>query len=430
MCPSYQATKDEKDSTRARARVLQEVTNGSLFYTWGSEEVRQSLDLCLGCKACSADCPAGVDMSRYKSEALYRAYKGRLRPITDYVLGWLPRWGTLIKSVPGLARLANVAFKVRPLTKAVLWVGGMDPRRKMITFETDPLSRWWKRRGGSSSLEVDVEGAAGPDGVAAWGEQVESPAEGDLAATPGRGRYVVVWADSFSQALDSDPARALVEFLEGLGYRVLLAPDDACCGLTWITTGQLDGAKKRLAKLAGILGPLAVNGVPIVGVEPSCTGVLRDDILDLLPGDPRAEAIARATRTLAELLADPEVGPVGWEPRSLGGVEVVAQPHCHHYAVMGWDADAALLARAGATVTTLAGCCGLAGNFGMIKGHYEVSTGVADIALLPALKEHPDAVFLADGFSCRTQADQLQGRHGVHLAELLLGRRGGGEPLA
>ena len=240
---------------------------------------------------------------------------------------------------------------------------------------------------------------------------------------------MVVWADSFSQALDSDPARALIEFLEGLGYRVLLAPDDACCGLTWITTGQLDGAKKRLAHLAGILGPLAVNGVPIVGVEPSCTGVLRDDILDLLPDDPRAVAIANATRTLAELLTDPEVGPVGWEPRSLEGVEVVAQPHCHHYSVMGWDADAALLQQAGATLTTLSGCCGLAGNFGMEKGHYEVSTAVANLSLVPTLAEHPGAVYLADGFSCRTQADQLAGRHGVHLAELLLGRRGGGQAL-
>jgi FAD/FMN-containing dehydrogenase/Fe-S oxidoreductase len=401
MCPSYQATKDEKDATRGRARVLQEVTNGSLLYRWNSEEVRESLDLCLACKACSSDCPAGVDMARYRSEVLYRSWKGRIRPVTHYLLGMLPLWGRLVTAVPGLASIANIAFRFRPLTTAVLKVGGMDTRREMVSFETAPLAPWWERRARERAEEAMAEGPA---------------ASGD-----GIGRPVLLWADSFSHTLDSGPAKAMVELLEAAGYDVMLAPADACCGLTWITTGQLDVAKRKQRHLLDLLGPLAVNGIPIVGVEPSCTAVLRDDMVDLLPDDPRALAVSRVTFTLAELLTHPDYGPGDrWAPPDLTGLEVVAQPHCHHYSVMGWDADAALLRDAGAELTILTGCCGLAGNFGMEAGHYEVSVAVAENSLLPALREKPDAVYLADGFSCRTQAAQLAERRGVHLAELLV----------
>ena len=236
------------------------------------------------------------------------------------------------------------------------------------------------------------------------------------AATEGSPRYVVVWADSFSQTLDDTGARAVVEVLEANGFTVLLPPD-VCCGLTWITTGQLDGAKRRLEDLLGKLGPYAVNGIPIIGVEPSCTAVLRDDLLDLLPQDPRARAVADAVRTLAEVLAT--VPETERTLADLTGVEIVAQPHCHHHSVMGWAADRSLLDSLGATVIQLDGCCGRAGNFGMERGHYEVSVRVAQDSQLPALEDHPGALYLADGFSCRTQAEQLAGRGGVHLATLL-----------
>ena len=178
-----------------------------------------------------------------------------------------------------------------------------------------------------------------------------------------------------------------------------------------------------MRRLCQILGPLAVNGIPIVGVEPSCTATLRDDLERLLPDDPRAQAIAQATRTLAELLSDPETAPNPdvWQLPDLRGVQVVAQPHCHHYSVLGWENDRKLLAATGAEIVELAGCCGMAGNFGMERGHVEVSKRIAEHALLPALREHPNAIFLADGFSCRTQAEQLAGSHGIHLARLLLG---------
>ena len=236
---------------------------------------------------------------------------------------------------------------------------------------------------------------------------------------PGGRPYALVWADSFSQTLDDTGARAVVDVLEANGFAPIVAPD-ACCGLTWITTGQLTGAKKHLTSLLSVLSPFAASGIPIVGVEPSCTAVLRDDLLDLLPEDPRSALVSGATRTLAEVLS--AVPASARRLPSLEGVEIVAQPHCHHYSVMGWDTDQALLESLGARVRRLEGCCGLAGNFGMEAGHYDLSVAVASHSLLPSLSAQPDAVYLADGFSCRTQAAQLAGRGGVHLATLLAGR--------
>lgn len=397
MCPSYLATRDEKDSTRGRARVLQELANGSLVSGWDAPEVHESLDLCLSCKACASDCPAGVDMAQYKSEVLHRTYRGRVRPVAHYALGWLPRWGRAITAVPAVAGVVNAVLGVPPLASLVLRAGGMDARRGMVRFADEPFSRWWRRRARRAA-----------SGTAATGTT----------------REVVLWADSFSEHLDPTGARAVADVLEQAGYTVRLPEAHACCGLTWITTGQLDGARAQLRRTMDALAPYAQAGIPVVGVEPSCTAALRSDLPDLFPDDPRAAALAGGVLTLAELLTSTgETGPGAWEPPSLADRVVIAQPHCHQHAVIGYDADLALLTRAGATVTTLGGCCGLAGNFGMEKGHYDVSVAVAEHSLLPALREAPEgAVYLADGFSCRTQAEQLAGVRGVHLAELL--RRG------
>jgi len=298
--------------------------------------------------------------------------------------------------------LANAVLGVRPIARLVLRAGGMDPRRSMVTFARRPF-RTWARGAGHDEVTV----AAFPP-----------VAEGPGARRP----PVLLWTDSFNDTLSPDVARAAVAVLRDAGYEVLVPDHAACCGLTWITTGQLDGAKDRLRHLLGVLAPFAVNGVPIVGLEPSCTAVLRSDLLDLLPDDPRAAAVARGTRTLAELLTAP--APVGpgerWSVPDLSDVTAVVQPHCHHYAVMSYTADRALLAAGGATFSELAGCCGLAGSFGMEAGHYETSVAVAEHQLLPALRAAaPGDVYLADGYSCRTQGEQLAGASGVHLAQLL-----------
>ncbi|MGB3374995.1 MAG: FAD-binding and (Fe-S)-binding domain-containing protein [Microbacterium sp.] len=386
MCPSYLATADEKDSTRGRARVLQEMLNGSTIdRDWRAPEVHDGLDLCLSCKACSSDCPAGVDMAAYKTEVLHQAYKGRIRPISHYVLGWLPRWARLASP---FARIVNALTSVRLVEKAVLTLGGMDSRRHIPSFAPRSFTRNMPRR----------------------------PAGG------GRPK-VVMWVDSFSDNFSPSIAQAAQVLLERAGVDVVLPDRPVCCGLTWITTGQIDGARRRLRNLMDVFGPLVENGVPILGLEPSCTAVLRSDLRELFPDDVRAARIAANTFTLAELLASPHVPAKALELPRLDGLEIVVQPHCHHHAVMGFSADAALLKNLGADVVQLSGCCGLAGNFGMEMGHYEVSTAVAENSLLPALREAGnDAVLLADGFSCRTQAEQLAGKQGIHLAELLVAR--------
>ena len=430
MCPSYEATRDEKDVTRGRARVLQEVARGGTL-AWDSPEVLDSLDLCLACKACSRDCPTGIDVARYRSETLYRAYRGKRRPMSHYALGRLPLWAGIITKLPIVARLANAAMRLGPLRRLAFRLVGVDPRREMPEFATKRFSRSEearKLRAGArkrepkglrtashkNGLNSGKKGSKGlhraPAPEVPQNESVEGP------------RYVLLWADSFSETLDSRGARATVDVLQDAGYTVLLPPGEACCGLTWISTGQLDAAKRKLNSLLGTLAPFAANGIPIVGVEPSCTAVLRSDMEDLLADDPRVGMVKEMTFTLAELLSAPKpLGPgEDWAMPDLAGLEVVAQPHCHHYSVMGWTADEELLRSAGAELTKVTGCCGLAGNFGMEKGHYDVSVKVADARLLPALDNaNPDAVFLADGFSCRTQAEQLSASRGIHLAELI-----------
>ena len=481
MCPSYLATRDEKDVTRGRARILQEAANSQLVKAINSPEVLEALDLCLACKACSADCPAGVDMARYRSEALFRTYRGRLRPLSHYTLGWLPRLTRVTARVPGLAAVANAIMSVAPLRSLAFRIIGLDPRRGMPALQSGTVTAWARRRnlladsvpaGDAASSFTATPGTAtsGTAARTAASSSAKSPSAATSAAAtdarerfgtpascdstrerggtpascdstrereaatassmsgspilsgprdPGGRPYALVWADSFSQTLDGTGARAVVDVLEANGFAPIVAPD-ACCGLTWITTGQLTGAKKHLASLLGVLAPFAASGIPIVGVEPSCTAVLRDDLMDLLPDDPRSMLVSGATHTLAEVLS--AVPESSRNLPSLEGVEIVAQPHCHHYSVMGWDTDQALLESLGARVTRLEGCCGLAGNFGMEAGHYDLSVAVASHSLLPSLSAQPDAVYLADGFSCRTQAAQLAGRGGVHLATLLAGR--------
>ncbi|GLW34983.1 FAD-binding and (Fe-S)-binding domain-containing protein [Actinoplanes regularis] len=374
MCPSFLATKNEKDSTRGRARVLQEMLDGDLAPDWRAEAVHDALDLCLSCKGCASDCPTGIDMAAYKSEVLHQSFKGRLRPRSHYSLGWLPRWSRLASRFP---RLANLMTSLPGIRGLALYAAGVDKRRSIPAFADKTFRSTFK--GG------------------------------------GTGTPVILFVDSFTDHFSPEIARAAVDLLVDAGYAPQVTSRKACCGLTWITTGQLDAAKRILGTTVNELHQAVRKGIPIVGLEPSCTGVLRGDAVELVGGD-AAREVAAATKTVAELLA----ATPGWTPPSLAGVRVIAQPHCHHHAVMGWEADAKLLKSAGATVKRLGGCCGLAGNFGVERGHYEVSVAVAEQQLLPALEKAEEGdIFLADGFSCRTQADDLADVEGVHLVQLL-----------
>jgi FAD/FMN-containing dehydrogenase/Fe-S oxidoreductase len=401
MCPSYQVTHDEEHSTRGRARLLFEMLDGHdegpIRDGWRSTAVRDALDLCLACKGCRKDCPAGVDMATYKAEFLWHHYRHRLRPRADYTLGWLPLMALAVTRTH-LAR-PLVALTGQPaLAKAAASLAGVA-QREIPAFAPMTLQQAWARHRDSS------EGRSG-------------------SRTAGHRRgTVLLWPDTFTNHFSPDVGRAAVEVLEAAGWQVTMPTRPLCCGLTWISTGQLGIARRNLRRTARALAPHVRAGGLVVGLEPSCTAVFRSDGPELLPQDADVGRLKDQTVTLAELLRD---HTPGWDPRPLDPerrVEAVAQVYCHQHAVLGWDADTAVLDRIGVDVTRLdSGCCGLAGNFGFEPGHEQVSRAIAGQVLLPALARTPETtVVLADGFSCRTQIHQLDetGHRAHHLAELL-----------
>ncbi|WP_406149382.1 FAD-binding and (Fe-S)-binding domain-containing protein [Streptomyces sp. NBC_01012] len=378
MCPSYLATREEKDSTRGRARALQEMLNGGVLTRgWSSPEVHEALDLCLSCKACANDCPTGIDMATYKAEALHQTYKGRLRPISHYTLGRLPQW---LRLAAPLAPLVNLTGRVPPLRKAMMRMMGADPRRSL-----PPLPRAPFRRSGT-------------------GERVRRRPDG---------HRVLLWVDTFSDALAPDIPGDAVEVLTAAGCDIEIAGPGACCGLTLVSTGQLTAAKARLRTTLDLLHPHVRDGRTVVGLEPSCTATLRSDLVELLPDDTRATELSRSVRTVAEFLTS-----IGWTPPR-AAEKLLVQPHCHHYSVMGYGPDQALLEAMGCEVEISAGCCGLAGNFGMEKGHYEISAKIAQDGILAKASAGPDRRILADGYSCRTQVRDLAGLDSRHLVQII-----------
>jgi FAD/FMN-containing dehydrogenase/Fe-S oxidoreductase len=391
MCPSYMVTREEEHSTRGRSRLLFEMLEGHadspITAGWRSTEVRDALDLCLACKGCKKDCPAEVDMATMKAEFLAHHYAGRLRPRAHYSMGWLPAAAQLASRAP---RLVNALTQAPVLRDLLTVAGGIDRRRTIPLFAPQTLQAWMGGRD------------PGPSGH---------------ARQAGRGE-VVLWPDTFTNHLTPGIGQAAVEVLEAAGWRVIVPEQPLCCGLTWISTGQLATARRVLRRTVDTLAPYLRRGVKVVGLEPSCTAVFRSDARELMPGDQDVQRLREQTVTLAELLHQ---HTDGWRPPRVGG-QAIAQTHCHQHAVMGYDADQALLREAGVDLDVLdSGCCGLAGNFGFEAGHYDVSLACAERILLPAVRDATaDSFVLADGFSCRTQIEQAgTGRTPVHLAEIL-----------
>ncbi|MGW2826017.1 FAD-binding and (Fe-S)-binding domain-containing protein [Streptomyces sp. NPDC001443] len=389
MCPSYRATREEEHSTRGRARLLFEMLDGhpdsAVEDGWRSTEVRDALDLCLACKGCKSDCPTGVDMATYKAEFLAHHYAGRPRPAAHYSMGWLPVWARLAERAP---KLANSALHAPGLGRVGKALAGVDGARRPPVFAERSFVRWWR------SL-----GAGQPD--------------------PADPATVLLWPDTFSNRFHPSVAMSAVRVLEDAGFRVAVPEAPVCCGLTWISTGQLAMAKRVLRRTLRTLRPYLDAGTPVIGLEPSCTAVFRSDAPELLPEEQDVRRLAEQTRTFAEQLVDH--APDGWRPPFLAR-QAVVQTHCHQHAIMKFDADRELMDRASLDADVLdEGCCGLAGNFGFERGHHEVSMAVGELGVLPAVRAAaPDSLVLADGFSCRTQIEQGgTGRRALHLAEAL-----------
>ncbi|MCT2586573.1 FAD-binding and (Fe-S)-binding domain-containing protein [Actinophytocola gossypii] len=378
MCPSFQVTGEEKHSTRGRARLLYEMLAGEVVTDgWRSEEVRDALDLCLSCKGCASDCPVNVDMATYKAEFLHHHYRGRRRPASHYSMGWLPLWLRLGSRTP---RAANAALASPRMSRALKKIGGIAPRRDLPALAPEPFTRWLRR------------------------------------STRTRGRPVVLWPDTFTNFFTPEVGVAAVRVLRAAGFEPLLPKGSVCCGLTWVSTGQLSVARRVMRRTLRVLEPAIAAGLPVVALEPSCLSALRGDVPDLTADD-RARRLADTSHTLAGFLA---THAPQWTPPRIDRT-AVTQVHCHQHATLGFTAETRLLADAGITVDRLpAGCCGLAGNFGFEPDHYEVSQALAERALLPAVRAaSPDTLVLADGFSCRVQVAQNSDRRAVHLAEAL-----------
>jgi Fe-S oxidoreductase len=308
-------------------------------------------------------------------------------------MGWLPAAALAASRAP---RLVNAVTQAPGLRRLVTAAGGIDRRRRVPLFAEQTFRAWHAGHD---------PGAAGLRGE------------------------VVLWPDTFMNYFAPTVGEAAVAVLEAAGWRVTVPRQPLCCGLTWVSTGQLATARRVLRRTVRALAPYLRRGVRVVGLEPSCTAVFRSDARDLMPGDQDVTRLREQTVTLAELLTH---HTPGWEPPQLGGA-AIAQTHCHQHAIMGYDADQALLRAAGVDLDVLdSGCCGLAGNFGFEAGHYDVSMACAERALLPAVRKAPETTLvLADGFSCRTQIEQAgTGRTPVHLAQVLArnGTRGGAAP--
>lgn len=394
MCPSFQVTHEEQHSTRGRSRLLFEMLDGhgdsTITDGWRSTEVREALDLCLSCKGCKSDCPANVDMATYKAEFLWHHYRHRLRPRADYATGFLPSAAMVIDKLrlaPVVNRLAGVPSLRRLGTRAA----GLEDR-EVPRFARQSLQRWL----------------------------------GDHEPAPGASRRgtVLLWPDTFTNHFHPEVGVAAVRVLERAGWAVTMPTRPVCCGLTWISTGQLGVARFRLRHTIRELAPHVRAGGLVVGLEPSCTAVLRSDAVEMMPDDLDVRRVRDHTVTLAELLDE---HTDSWEPpQAPDGLTATTQVHCHQHAVLGWDADRRILEATGTQVDRLdSGCCGLAGNFGFTAGHGEVSEACAEQVLLPRLRELDPRdgrnAVLADGFSCRTQIHELDsgGHEAVHLAQLL-----------
>ncbi|MEW2269099.1 FAD-linked oxidase C-terminal domain-containing protein [Streptomyces griseofuscus] len=389
MCPSYRATREEEHSTRGRARLLFEMLNGhadsAIRDGWRSTAVRDALDLCLACKGCKSDCPTGVDMATLKAEFLSHHYEGRPRPAAHYALGWLPLWARLSRLAPSLV---NSALHAPGPARAGKLLAGVDGSRAAPVFAEESFVQWWRARA-------------------------------DEPPDPADPRTVLLWPDTFTTYFHPAIGRSAVRVLADAGFRVAVPTRPVCCGLTWISTGQLETAKRVLRRTLEVLAPYLEAGTPVIGLEPSCTAVFRSDAPELLPDNQDVQRLAGQVRTFAEQLV--HHAPDDWRPPALAR-QALVQTHCHQHAVLKDDADRALMRRAHLDADVLdEGCCGLAGNFGFERGHHEVSMAVAEQGVLPAVRgAAPDSLVLADGFSCRTQIEEGgTGRRALHLAEAL-----------
>jgi FAD/FMN-containing dehydrogenase/Fe-S oxidoreductase len=383
MCPSYQVTREEKHSTRGRARLLFEMLRGEVITDgWQSKEVADALELCLACKGCTSDCPVDVDMPTYKAEFRYHHYRSlrRWRGRHAYALGLIDQAARLASRLPELVNAVTHTPGLARLTKVI---AGLDRRRPLPAFAPVTLQEWFAERGGTANPH---------------------------------GPRVVLWPDTFTNHLRPEVGVACVEALEAAGWQVVMPQGHVCCGRPLYDYGFLDLAERYLHGVLDVLRDDIRAGTPVVGMEPSCLAVFKDELTGMLPHDDDARRLAGNAYHFPELFEAFDV-PV---PRLDG--TALQWTHCHHRATGGAGPEQHLLERMGLTVEPVSGgCCGLAGSWGFEKGKYGISMDCGEQALLPAVRDAgAGTVVVADGFSCTTQiADAGTGRRALHVAQVI-----------
>jgi len=383
MCPSYQVTREEIHSTRGRAHLLFEMLQGEIIDGWKDPAVKESLDLCLSCKACKSECPTNVDIATYKSEFLSHHYEGRRRPWHHYAFGYIDRWAKLAAHAPGLANALQAAPGVHHAMRSAL---GLAPQRRVPKFASETFVRWLGRQ----------------------------------APRPGTRGEVVLFADTFNNYFHPAPAQAAWEVLSAAGFTVQVPQTRGhlCCGRPLYDFGLLDSAKRYLHRVLDALAPQIAAGLPVIMLEPSCASVFRDELGNLLPDHAVGQQLRKQTFALSEFL---QSKAAGYTPPPLPGRKVVLHGHCHHKAVLKFAEEEALLKRMGVELKSLdSGCCGMAGPFGFERGKFEISQALGERVLLPAVRAAPDdTLVVTNGFSCREQIVQNTRRQPLHLAEVL-----------
>jgi FAD/FMN-containing dehydrogenase/Fe-S oxidoreductase len=383
MCPSYMVTREEKDSTRGRARLLFEMLQGDVITDgWQSEEVKDALDLCLACKGCTSDCPVQVDMPTMKSEFWHHHFKSlrRWRPRYAYAFGFIDQASRLASRMP---EIVNFATQAPGLSRLAKLAAGMAPERAIPEFAPLTLQRWWGQRGGTTN-------PSGP--------------------------RVVLWPDTFNNHFHTDVGVACVEAIEEAGWQVVMPEGHVCCGRPLYDYGFLDLAERYLRRTIDVLREEIRQGTPIVGMEPSCLAVFKDEITGMLPHDDDANRLSRCAMHFSEFFEKFEIPVPRLERRAL------VWGHCHHKATGGMDPEHELLKRMGLDIEPVSGgCCGLAGSWGFEDGHHEISMQCGEQALLPAVREADrNTLVIANGFSCKTQIQQSDSeRRALHVSQVM-----------
>jgi FAD/FMN-containing dehydrogenase/Fe-S oxidoreductase len=381
MCPSYRVTREEKYSTRGRARLLFETMRGEIIKDmWQSEEMKESLDLCLACKGCKGDCPVNVDMATYKAEFLAHYYERKWRPRQAYAFGWINRWAKLAAYAPGPVNWLTQTPGFGTLAKKI---AGMPLQRQVPQFAPETFLQWFKQR---------------------------PPRNQDKPP-------VILWPDTFNNHFHPETAKAAVSVLETAGFQVKVPVRHVCCGRPLYDFGMLNRAKKQLRQILTNMQNDINNGIPVVGLEPACVAVFRDELMNLFPADEVAKRLNKQTYFFSEFLL--KKAPQFSYPKFKH--KAMLHGHCNQKALVKMENEETVLKNMGLDLESLdSGCCGMAGSFGFEKAKYDVSIQIGELVLLPAVRAaKSETLIIADGYSCREQIAQTTDRRGLHVAEVI-----------